>query len=97
MYQSLRRCFTFLLFSDLLDTDNYDKIIDVVSEKTKTNGLNVLLNNAAVSNRFTRIGLVKKDKLVESFLVNTVAPIMLTKVLLLSFYAQLIMEMLDLN
>jgi len=80
-----------------LDTENYDKIIDVVSEKTQANGLNVLLNNAAVSNQFTRIGLVKKDLLVESFLVNTVAPIMLTKVRLLSFYVQLAMEILDLN
>ena len=43
-------------------------------------GLNVLFNNAGISNKFTRLPLVKEDQLIESFQVNTVAPILLTKV-----------------
>lgn len=69
-------------FSDLTDTDGYKRIVDTVSEKVNGAGLNVLFNNAGISSKFTRLGLVKKQQIIDAFLVNTVAPIMLTKVCL---------------
>lgn len=66
--------------------DSYNKIVDTVSEKVKDAGLNVLFNNAGISSKFTRLGLMKKQQITDAFLVNTVAPIMLTKVRLQLFY-----------
>ena len=51
-----------------------------MGEKVGSAGLNVLFNNAGVSPKFTRLNLVKKEQLTETFFVNTVAPILLTKV-----------------
>ncbi|XP_066253434.1 C-signal isoform X2 [Euwallacea similis] len=45
-------------------------------------GLNVLFNNAGYSPKSTRINFVKADQLAETFAVNTIGPIMLTKALL---------------
>lgn len=73
-------------FPDLTDMDNYKKIADTVNEKVGGNGLNVLFNNAGISSKFTRLGLVKKRQITDVFLLNTVAPIMLTKVRLQSFH-----------
>ncbi|EZA53164.1 C-factor [Ooceraea biroi] len=67
---------------DLTDTDSYNQIVDVVSKEVKDTGLNVLFNNAGISSKFTRLGLVKKKQITDAFLINTVAPIMLTKALL---------------
>lgn len=67
---------------DLADIKSYEKVKQIVAEKTGKDGLNVLFNNAGVSSKFTRLGLVKEEQLTEAFLVNTVAPIMLTKTLL---------------
>ncbi|KAL0129269.1 hypothetical protein PUN28_004162 [Cardiocondyla obscurior] len=66
---------------DLTDTDSYSKIVDTVSKRVNGAGLNVLFNNAGTASKFTRLGLVKKEQIVDAFLVNTVAPIMLTKAL----------------
>lgn len=68
------------MFKDLANTKDYDKIIKVVAEKVGNAGLNVLFNNAGISSKFTRLGLVKEKQLTEAFFVNTVAPILLTKV-----------------
>ncbi|XP_014483074.1 PREDICTED: C-factor isoform X3 [Dinoponera quadriceps] len=67
---------------DLTNTDGYRKIVDAVSERVEGAGLNVLFNNAGISSKFTRLGLVKKQQITDALLVNTVAPIMLTKALL---------------
>ncbi|XP_050454679.1 C-factor [Cataglyphis hispanica] len=64
---------------DLVYTDNYKRIVDIVSEKVNGAGLNVLFNNAGISSKFTRLGLVKKQQMIDAFLVNTIAPIMLAK------------------
>lgn len=64
---------------DLTDTNSYDKLVQIVSEKVGNAGLNVLFNNAGVSSKFTRLGLVKEEQLTQTFLVNTVAPVLLTK------------------
>lgn len=49
------------------------------------NGLNVLFNNAAFSPKSTRLNATKADDLIKCFQINTIAPIMLTKVYIL-FY-----------
>ncbi|XP_012539756.1 C-factor [Monomorium pharaonis] len=67
---------------DLTDTDSYQKVVDTVSKKLNGAGLNVLFNNAGIANKFTRLGLVKKQQLTDTFLINTVGPIMLTKAFL---------------
>lgn len=66
---------------DLTNTDSYKKIVDTVNEKVRGNGLNVLFNNAGISSKFTRLGLVKERQITDALLLNTVAPIMLTKAL----------------
>lgn len=68
-----------ILQLDVKDTKSYRHVADAVAEKVGDNGLNVLVNNAGIAGKFTRIGLVKEEHLTESFLVNTVAPILLTK------------------
>jgi NAD(P)-dependent dehydrogenase (short-subunit alcohol dehydrogenase family) len=46
----------------------------------KEKGLNILFNNAAISPKSTRLPFVKPEQLLETFTVNTLAPILLTKV-----------------
>lgn len=67
---------------DLVNTNNYQKIVDIVKEKVGSAGLNVLFNNAGISQKFSRLAMVKEKDLTESFFINTVAPIMLAKALL---------------
>lgn len=71
-----------LLILDLNNLNSYDGFSKNVSKIVKTNGLNVLFNNAGISTKFTRLGLVKGDQMMDIFQVNTIAPIMLAKVLL---------------
>lgn len=65
---------------DLKDVDKYDQFVQEVEAIVQDNGLNVLFNNAGVSPKSTRLNFVKSDDLIETFVTNTVAPIMLTKV-----------------
>ncbi|KAI4490203.1 hypothetical protein M0802_010837 [Mischocyttarus mexicanus] len=67
---------------DLVKTSDYKKIVNTVRDKVGSGGLNVLFNNAGISQKFGRIGMVKEKYLTDNFIVNTVAPIMLTKALL---------------
>ncbi|XP_022125290.2 C-factor [Pieris rapae] len=67
-----------------LDVTNYEKLDDVAMQIKKVvgdRGLNVLINNAGVTTRFTKLNLVKADQLLENLSVNTIAPILLTKAL----------------
>lgn len=72
--------FLFFFFKDVTNTKDYDKLVQIVNEKVGKAGLNVLYNNAGISTKFTRLGLVKEEQLIKQFYVNTIAPIMLTKV-----------------
>ncbi|KAK2576252.1 hypothetical protein KPH14_005618 [Odynerus spinipes] len=67
---------------DLTNTSNYQKIVNIVKEKVGSAGLNVLFNNAGISQKFSRLSMVKEENLTNTFLINTVAPIMLSKALL---------------
>ncbi|XP_050518336.1 C-factor [Diabrotica virgifera virgifera] len=53
-----------------------------VEDIVKDDGLNVLFNNAGYSPKSTRINFVKPEQMMETFLINSVGPLMLTKTLL---------------
>jgi NAD(P)-dependent dehydrogenase (short-subunit alcohol dehydrogenase family) len=74
-----------LLELDVRDYDRYEEFSKKVKEIVKEDGLNILFNNAGVSSKFTRIQLVKSEQMLEAFKVNTIGPIMLTKVQLYKF------------
>lgn len=46
----------------------------------KDEGLNVILNNAGISPKSTRLPFTKETDLMKTFETNSVAPVMLTKV-----------------
>lgn len=64
---------------DLKHFNKYQDLVSKVESIVGDDGLNVLINNAGISSKFSRIGLVKVEQLTENFLVNTAAPIMLAK------------------
>lgn len=70
---------TFMLV-DLIDHGSFFNLASQVSNIVKDKGLNVLINNAGISSKFTRIGLVKSEDLLNHFKINTIGPIMLTQV-----------------
>nr|AEE63240.1 unknown [Dendroctonus ponderosae] len=67
---------------DVRNTESFDAFAKGVEEIVGSEGLNVLFNNAGYSPKSTRLGFVKADQLLETFAVNTVGPILLTKALL---------------
>ncbi|XP_044734291.1 C-factor [Chrysoperla carnea] len=71
-----------ILELDLNKFENYQDFSKNVERIVQDKGLNVLINNAGISTKFTRLNLVKVDQLVDSLTTNTVAPIILTKTLL---------------
>ncbi|CAH1156078.1 unnamed protein product [Phaedon cochleariae] len=71
-----------ILQLDVEDTETFDEFARNVQEIVKDNGLNVLFNNAGYSPKSTRINMVKAQQMIDTFRINTVGPIMLTKALL---------------
>ena len=68
-----------------LDTNNVSTFHQLVSNVQKLcgkEGLNLLVNNAGVAPRFTRIGQVVEEQLVSAFQTNVVGPVLLTQALL---------------
>lgn len=66
--------------SDLLNFNNYGKLIKRINDVVKSDGLNVLFNNAGFAPKSTRITTVKLEALMQALHTNTVVPIMLSKV-----------------
>lgn len=64
---------------DVKNTNSFDGVALNISKIVGDDGLNVLINNAAVTTKFTKLNLVKEEQLMENLAVNTIAPIMLTK------------------
>nr|CAD7266018.1 unnamed protein product [Timema shepardi] len=70
------------MFLDLKDIESYGTLVENVESIVQGDGLNVLFNNAGISTKFTRVNMVKAEQITENFLINTVAPLMLTKAFL---------------
>lgn len=68
------------IFTDTTDFGSYDRVTKEVENIVQGNGLNVLFNNAGIASKSTRLTGVKVEDFTKSFLANTTAPIMLTKV-----------------
>lgn len=67
-------------FSDLTNTSSFDEISSQISNIVGNQGLNLLINNAGVTTKFTKLSFVKAEQLLDNLTINTIAPIMLTKV-----------------
>ncbi|XP_050663984.1 C-factor [Leptidea sinapis] len=70
-----------ILNLDVTNTAQYNDIAEQVSKISGEQGLNLLINNAGITTKFTKLNLVKPEQLMENFTINTVAPILLTKTL----------------
>ncbi|CAG9095627.1 unnamed protein product [Plutella xylostella] len=71
-----------ILNLDLTNLNSFGDVVPKISQVMGDQGLNLLVNNAGISTKFTKLQLVKSEQLLENLTVNTVAPIMLTKALL---------------
>lgn len=69
-----------IYYIDVKNIESYPVLVEQVTKIVGDDGLNVLFNNAGVSPRSTRLAFTEVDKMMDTFLVNTVAPVMLTKV-----------------
>ena len=67
---------------DVTDCQTFPGVSEAVSEITGEKGLNILINNAGVSPKSTRINMVTEDQMMETFKTNVVAPVLLTKSLI---------------
>ncbi|XP_052866062.1 C-factor [Anopheles cruzii] len=70
------------VLADVTNLERYEQLVNEVESIVKDKGLNVLFNNAGISPKSTRLSFTKADDLVDTFVTNTVAPIILTKELL---------------
>lgn len=66
---------------DVLNHETFVDVAEEVSSIVGENGLSLLINNAAISPRSTRINFVTSEQMAETFAVNTISPLMLTKVI----------------
>ncbi|CAL4061122.1 unnamed protein product [Meganyctiphanes norvegica] len=71
-----------ILKLDVTDETSYSNFTGQVKEIVGDNGLNLLINNAGIAPKSTRINMVKWNQMTDTFVTNTVAPLMLTKNLL---------------
>ncbi|EFX70608.1 hypothetical protein DAPPUDRAFT_309362 [Daphnia pulex] len=67
---------------DVLNHETFGDVAEEVSSIVGEQGLNLLINNAGISPRSTRINFVTPEAMAETFAVNTTSPLMLTKALL---------------
>ncbi|KAJ2952487.1 hypothetical protein O0L34_g6804 [Tuta absoluta] len=71
-----------ILHLDVTNTAGYGEVASAISQQVGNQGLNLLINNAGITTKFTKLPLVKTEQLIDNLTVNTVAPIILTKTLL---------------
>lgn len=67
--------------SDVTDYGSFEVLVKQIDDIVEDEGLNILLNNAGISPKSTRLSFTKSTDLMETFETNTVAPVMLTKVI----------------
>jgi len=71
-----------LLPLDVRDHNCFADFTEEISSMIGSEGLNLFINNAGVSPKSTRINFVTPQQMEETFLVNCISPLMLTKALL---------------
>uniref|UniRef100_A0A1I8NC64 Short chain dehydrogenase n=1 Tax=Musca domestica TaxID=7370 RepID=A0A1I8NC64_MUSDO len=64
---------------DLLNFNEYDRVVKEVDTITQGQGLNVLFNNAAISSKQQSLQATKPDEMLNTLNVNVVVPLMFTK------------------
>jgi NAD(P)-dependent dehydrogenase (short-subunit alcohol dehydrogenase family) len=69
-----------ILQIDIKNFEQYDRLVKEVGTIVKGQGLNVLFNNAGVSPKSTRLPFVTPEQLLETYQVNSMAPVLLAKV-----------------
>lgn len=67
---------------DVGDEESYSQLVACVGEIVGSSGLNLLINNAGVAPKSTRINMVNWNQMTDTIHINTIAPLMLTKALL---------------
>ncbi|KAM3961795.1 LOW QUALITY PROTEIN: SDR family oxidoreductase sniffer [Aphomia sociella] len=72
----------YIIHLDVTKTSTFEEVATNVSQVVGEKGLNLLINNAGVATKYTKIHMVKPEQLLENLTVNTIAPIILTKSLL---------------
>lgn len=68
-----------LLNMDVTEEESIKQSIDVVSKTVSTDGLNCLINNAGIMDKFKPIENVSADDLRDLYETNTIGPFLLTK------------------
>lgn len=68
-----------ILEIDLKNFDSYAKLVTDVSNVVKDDGLNVLINNAGIASKSTRLNFVQADSMIDNLTTNTVVPVMMAK------------------
>lgn len=66
--------------AELKSDEDISDLAQTVTNILGTRGLDVLVNNAGISSKFTRLPMVKEKDLTDHFRVNVTAPILLAKV-----------------
>ena len=67
---------------DVTQFDSFSSVSGQVLEITGDSGVNILINNAGVSPKSTRINLVTDQQMLDTITSNVIGPLMLTKALL---------------
>ncbi|KAK7080593.1 hypothetical protein SK128_002567 [Halocaridina rubra] len=67
---------------DVANEASYGSFVDHVKDLVGSTGINLLVNNAGYAPKSTRINMVKWEQMQETLLINTIAPLMITKALL---------------
>ena len=67
-------------YLDVRDYGKFDEVVALVDKSTNGTGLNLLINNAGITSKYARLNQVRREQLMDNFEINTVGPILLTKV-----------------
>lgn len=67
---------------DVTKHDTFAKVVDKVSSIVDPGGLNVLINNAGIFHKGTGRDLISTEMMAETYYINTISPLALTKAFL---------------
>jgi len=71
-----------LMALDVNNCETFPEVSETVNQLTGERGLNILINNAGVSPKATRINMVTEHQMMDTFKTNVVAPVLLAKSLI---------------